>query len=137
MNYFVYSGDALIEYLQRCCQIITSYAQNRHSIVHDLNSESLLNVLYSYYTKKGLISMSSIALQSIYQMGHDYHAKTQQIQKMNDKLAVVKNLFNDDFNTRTTNGSITTNRSITSNITKKSIITSPSGLFFYHLFNIF
>ena len=125
MNYFVYSGDALIEYLQRCCQIITSYAQNRHSIVHDLNTESLLNVLYSYYAKKGLTSMSHIALQSIYQMGHDYHAKTQEIQKMNDKLAVVKNLFNDEFNTRTATGSMA------STITKKSI-TSPSGFLYIY-----
>eukprot|EP01084_Bolivina_argentea_P297300 512162_1 len=97
MSYFMYSGDKLIEYLKQCVTLLSSYIQSPRSIGHSVANDSLLNVLYSCYVKRhGAYCMSVYALTSFYEICYEYRSAQQQMKKMNDKLAVVKNLFNDE-----------------------------------------
>merc|ERR1719203_1892722 len=91
MNHFVYSGDKLIDYLRQCLEVLSAYIQSPRP-----NISPLLSVLYSYYAKHGVSSMSILTLNSFYELCHQHRLTLRKMKKMDDKLAVVKNLFHDD-----------------------------------------
>ena len=95
LSYFVYSGDKLLSFLHTAKRSLSAFINDPQSNHHSITG--FIDVLLSYHSKRGVASISVLTLMSYFELCREYRLQQDQMRTLQDKLAVVKQLFDDDF----------------------------------------
>merc|ERR1719242_2582953 len=94
MSYFVYSRDKLLSFLHTAQNSLAAYINDPQSNHHSITS--FIDILLSYHAKRGSSSISILTLLSHFELAQQFKIQSEQMQVMEEKLSIIKNLFVDD-----------------------------------------
>ena len=124
MSYFVYSGDELLKFLHTAQRSLAAFINDPQSNHHSITG--FIDVLLSYHMKRGVSSISILTLISYFELGREFKKQQDSMRNLQDKMAVVKKLFDDSSPSMTPNPVHESNENVAVKYSTPQTITSPN-----------